>query len=136
MLSLFGDDGVTVCWTPASSAHNQSIYVVYTDENSTQVSALSLCHTLRGLVFGNIYRVSMAARSDFESQRIGPKYITIGKFEAKNFHTLKLCACLRHTRCPRVPQNCVQYYLCDPFLESSLRIPWANHTLSSVVSLC
>ena len=79
-LSLFNDDGVTVCWTPASSAHSRSVYVIYSDTQQVLVSALDLCHTLGGLVFGNTYRISMAARSDLES-RIGPKHIIIGKFD-------------------------------------------------------
>ena len=82
-LSLFSDDGVSVTWTPAPSADSTVVYVIYysSDNASGQVSvpALAHNHTLRGLVFGATYNISMAARADFET-RIGPKTTQIGEY--------------------------------------------------------
>ncbi len=85
-LSLFSDDGITVSWTPATSADSSSLYIIhYSTSNVPQqvsVSAFAASYTLRGLVFGGVYSISMAGLSDFESGRIGPKSIKIGKFSS------------------------------------------------------
>lgn len=82
-ISLIGDDGIFVTWTPADSADNSTVYIIYYEimnfSQQVSVSGMTSSHTLRGLVFGGTYRVSIAARSDFQSPLFGPKETTIGE---------------------------------------------------------
>jgi hypothetical protein len=78
-ITLAGDDGVHVRWTPAPSADSTLQYTIYySNAGQVSVPALDYQHTLRNLVFGETYNFYMAAHTDFES-RIGPLEITIGK---------------------------------------------------------
>ena len=82
-ISLADADGILVSWTPADSADDSTLYIIYYETmNVSQqvfVSGMASTHTLRGLVFGGTYRVSIAARSDFQSPLLGPKEITTGE---------------------------------------------------------
>ena len=115
-LSPFSDDGVSVTWTPAPSADSTVVYIIYYSSGNTSgqvsVPALAHNHTLRGLVFGATYNISMGARADFET-RIGPKTTQIGEYIVtfqqllchvtsiilRNVNSM-LSAHFRHTGCP------------------------------------
>ena len=83
-ISLAGADGILVSWTPADSADDSYLYIIYYEtmniSQQVSVSGMANTHTLRGLLFGGTYGVSIAARSDFQSPLLGPKEITIGEY--------------------------------------------------------
>ena len=78
---MIGDDGIYVSWAPPNVS---SVYIIYYESinvsEEVSVSAAAGNHTLRNLVFGNKYNVSIGTQSDFQSSAIiGPKEIIIGK---------------------------------------------------------